>query len=185
MKNIFVRRADLSDAADILKITREAFTGYAKKAGAAETSPAGAVIAALDETVFDTERDIKEKFVFIAEVENSADINASGSIKNANSPAPAAAGSVRLQIFKNETGGKTAYLSRFAVCPKYQGGSVGRILMDAVDQFAGEQDIKQITLHTASKIAQTVRFYYSLGFYTESVSAEKGYLRALMRKEYV
>jgi len=47
-----------------------------------------------------------------------------------------------------------------------------------------EKGIKCLKLHTASKNRDLVRFYYGRGFYIDSTSKEKGYIRALMVKEY-
>ncbi|MDP4272362.1 MAG: GNAT family N-acetyltransferase, partial [Bacteroidota bacterium] len=44
--------------------------------------------------------------------------------------------------------------------------------------------IKRLSLHTASKYHDLVRFYYGRGFYVDSTSRDRGYVRALMVKEY-
>jgi len=41
-----------------------------------------------------------------------------------------------------------------------------------------------LRLHTAAKVASTIRFYYGRGFYIASVEGSRGYPRAELVKEY-
>ena len=42
----------------------------------------------------------------------------------------------------------------------------------------------EIQLHTGSKITSLIRFYYGRGFYIDSTDKSRGYVRALLIKEY-
>ena len=87
-----VRRASENDAEAIRQITAEAFEKYCELAGL-ET------IAALNETIEDIHKDIEEKIVLVAYIDNEV------------------VGSVRVGI-NEET--MDEYLSRFGVSTKYQ-----------------------------------------------------------------
>lgn len=151
-----VRLATMEDIPDIMSITREAFIKYRELAGV-ENTPA------LDETYEDIERDIKNKIVLIA-FSNGDPV-----------------GSVRLEINKEN---KTAYLSRFGVKITSQNNGIGKSIMNIVDRIMKEEGVKRISLHTASKITSLVRFYYGRGFYIDSTDKSKGYIRALLVKDY-
>ena len=158
MNGLFqIRGATEADAQAILDITRDAFGKYCKMAGIAD-------IEALHETIEDVKRDIAEKTVLVAYLDNIV------------------VGSLRL-TFDDEA--KTAYLSRFGVSREYRNNGIGKALVNVADMNARRRGIKRMRLHTASKLAEIVRFYYSRGFYIESVSNERGYLRAEMVKDYI
>lgn len=148
-----IRLASPSDAEAIHSITAEAFRRYCEMAGISD-------IEALHETVEDVKKDIAEKTVIVAYMDGEA------------------VGSLRLRAE-----GETAYLSRFGVSAKRRGNGVGKALANAADTLARRMGAKTITLHTASRVGEIVRFYYSRGFYIRSVSDERGYLRAEMVKE--
>jgi len=151
-----VRRAVEDDIPAIQAITKEAFKMYAKGAGIKEP------IAALNETHKDIKKDINTKFFIVAVL--NGDI----------------VGSVRIEIKPDNT----AYISRFGVGIEYQNKGVGKILMNAVDTKMVELGIKNLYLHTASRLLSLVRFYYGRGFYIDSTTKECGYIRALLCKEY-
>ncbi len=151
-----VRLATKDDIEDVLSITREAFIKYRELAGVDHT-------AALDETYEDIEKDIESKIVLIA-FSNGTPV-----------------GSVRLEINKE---GKTAYLSRFGVKLTSQNNGIGKSIMNIVDKIMIEEGVKKLSLHTASKITSLVRFYYGRGFYIDSTDKERGYIRALLVKDY-
>lgn len=157
MENILVvRRAIPEDAEAIMKITREVFKEYKEQAGIKGS------LEALNETVDDVIKDIETKYVFVAIYENKV------------------IGSVRIQVFDDGT----AYLSRFGVQAEHQSKGVGKILMSTVDKLMEDLNIKKLCLHTASRMFSLVRFYYGQGFFIESTSKDKGYIRALLCKEY-
>ena len=151
-----VRVATYEDIPDIMRITREAFISYRELAGI-ESTPA------LNESYRDIENDLKTKIVLIA-FSNGDPV-----------------GSVRLEINK-ET--QTAYLSRFGVKTTSQNNGIGKSIMNIVDKIMLDQGVKHLSLHTASKISSLIRFYYGRGFYIDSTDKSKGYIRALLVKDY-
>jgi ribosomal protein S18 acetylase RimI-like enzyme len=157
MENIFlVRKAIAEDAPYILEITKQVFKTYQEKVGISET------IAALTETVDEVIKDIETKDVFTALYNGKV------------------VGSVRIELF----GDGTAYLSRFGVDSEFQSKGVGKILLNVVDEEMQKQNVTTLSLHTASRMLSLVRFYYGKGFYIESTTKDRGYIRALLCKEY-
>jgi N-acetylglutamate synthase-like GNAT family acetyltransferase len=118
--------------------------------------------AALSESSEDIEKDIETKHCFVVELNGSV------------------VGSVRIEVKED----KTAYLSRFGVAIDCQNHGIGASLMDHVDNVMRELGVSKIYLHTASKILSLVRFYYGRGFYIDSTTKDRGYIRALLCKEY-
>ena len=151
-----VCRASEHDAEAIRQITAEAFEKYCELAGLD-------TIAALNETIEDIHRDIEEKIVLVAYIDNEV------------------VGSVRVGINEENM---EAYLSRFGVSTKYQNLGIGKALMNMVDITMRHNKVKRICLHTASKVFSLVRFYYGRGFYIDSTSKDRGYVRALLVKDY-
>lgn len=152
-----IRLAGYDDIPDIMKITREAFTKYGEMAGCAPER-----IEALKETEMDIRRDIGSKMVLIA-VQDGISV-----------------GSVRVEIFPDHT----AYLSRFGVMLNNQNNGIGKSIINLVDRIMIKKGVKKISLHTGSKVTSLIRFYYGRGFYIESTDRERGYLRALLVKDY-
>jgi N-acetylglutamate synthase-like GNAT family acetyltransferase len=151
-----VRRAGVDDVLKVQEITREAFEMYRDSAGIAGT------MEAIEETAEDVKRDIETKEVFVALLNNRI------------------VGSVRVEIRPD----KTAYLSRFSVAKDSQNSGVGKMMMNVVDLSMAEAGITHLYLHTASKLHSLVRFYYGRDFYIESTTKDRGYIRALLCKEY-
>ena len=89
-------------------------------------------------------------------------------------------GSVRVEVFPD----KTAYLSRFAVKVTSQNNGIGKSIMNLVDKIMVKKGVTQIQLHTGSKITSLIRFYYGRGLYIDSTDKSRGYVRALLIKEY-
>ncbi len=150
-----VRMATYDDIDDIMSITKEAFIKYAELAGIETT-------AALTETYEDVKRDIDTKIVLIA-LSDGVPV-----------------GSVRVEVFDDNT----AYFSRFGVKVTSQNNGIGKSIMNLVDRIMKKNGIKRISLHTAAKISSLIRFYYGRGFYIDSTDKSKGYIRALLIKEY-
>ena len=150
-----VRMATYDDIDDIMSITKEAFIKYAELAGIETT-------AALTETYEDVKRDIDTKIVLIA-LSDGVPV-----------------GSVRVEVLDDNT----AYFSRFGVKVTSQNNGIGKSIMNLVDRIMKKNGIKKISLHTASKITSLIRFYYGRGFYIDSTDKSKGYIRALLIKEY-
>ena len=151
-----VRVATYDDIDAIAKITSEAFVKYAQLIGMPTT-------AALNESEADIKKDIDENMVLVAFVDGVP------------------VGSVRVKVNTEE---KSAYLYRFGVRLNVQNNGIGKSLMNLVDIKMKELGIKTISLHTGSKVSSLVRFYYGRGFYIDSTTKDKGYVRALLVKEY-
>lgn len=151
-----IRRAVPEDASSIKNIMEQAFSKYMNDTGI--SGP----LDALSESIEDIEKDISSINVYIALVDDIP------------------VGSVRVKV--NEDG--TAYLKRFGVRADYNNMGIGKSLMAVVDKIMVANNVKRLTLHTASKYKELVRFYYGRGFYVESTSNDRGYIRALMVKEY-
>lgn len=153
--NFSIRRATPEDAEAIREIIGEAFRKYMEHAGIEGT------MEALEETVDDIKKDIETKEVFVAFVDDIP------------------VGTIRIQLFPDST----ALISRFGVKLDYHNIGIGRALMSLADDILKARGIKKVRLYTASKYRELVRFYYSRGFYIDSTSTDRGYVRALMVKE--
>ena len=151
-----IRNASLEDVPQIKQITLEAFAKY--KELAATDYP----LAALSETNEDIINDIENNLVLVAYINGRV------------------VGSVRVSV-----DGDTAYLSRFGVSPDFQNLGIGKALMNLVDINMKVQGVKQIQLHTGAKIKSLIIFYYGRGLYIESTNKDRGYIRALLCKDYV
>ncbi|MBC7765746.1 MAG: GNAT family N-acetyltransferase [Hyphomonadaceae bacterium] len=151
-----VRGADPEDAQAIKEITKEAFLKYI------ELSGIQGKVAAIEESLEDIVQDIKTKHVFVAYIDHVP------------------VGSVRVEIFEDGT----AYFSRFGVRLVYQNNGVGKALMNVVDMHMKQLKVKKLLLHTASKFFSLMRFYYGRGFYVQSTTQDRGYIRASLCKDY-
>ena len=149
-----VRRATLDDVDSIVKITQEAFEKYIKLADIKDTP-------ALHETREQVIKDIDTKIVYVAYINNQV------------------VGSMRIELIDKET----AYLSRFGVNTEFQNLGIGKSMMNSLDMELAELKVKRVMLHTASKATSLVRFYYNRGFYIDSTTKDKGYIRALLIKD--
>lgn len=151
-----VKLATEREIPQIAEITRDAFVRYEKQARIPHE------VEALQETYEDIRKDLKDKYVFVAFINGKP------------------VGSVRIKI--NEDG--TAYLSRFGVRSNNQNNGIGKTLMNVVDRVMQENHVRQLRLHTAASYIPLVRFYYGRGFYIDSTEKDRGYIRALLIKDY-
>lgn len=151
-----IRKAEVEDAPAIKEIMQESFKKYMEDTGLTGS------LDALQESYEDIVSDITTKEVYIAVIDNVA------------------VGSVRVELLPDST----AYLTRFGVKLCYHNIGIGKSLMNLVDKLLTARDIKSVSLHTASKYRDLVRFYYGRGFYIDSTTKDRGYIRALMVKEY-
>lgn len=151
-----VRRATIDDIQGIIDVTKEAFVKYAQMAGLA-------TVEALNESYKQVKFDIENKYVFVALY--------CGSV----------VGSVRIDVDHEN---KTGYLSRFGVSLNYQNLGIGKALMNFVDDEMITIGLKNLYLHTSATVSSLIIFYYGRGFYIESTSNDKGYIRALLVKNY-
>lgn len=152
-----IRKAKETDAAAIRDIMQESFKKYRDDVGLAGE------LEALEETCEDIVDDIRSKEVYIAIIDNVV------------------VGSVRVELLPDNT----AYLTRFAVSLSHNNIGIGMSLMGLVDKLLIEKGVKCVKLHTASKYHDLVRFYYGRGFYIDSTTKDRGYIRALMVKDYI
>jgi ribosomal protein S18 acetylase RimI-like enzyme len=156
-KMVFVvKKADYEDIPQIQEVSKEAFRLYADGAGIA------AIVGTLEETYEDLKSEIENKIVFVALSKGVV------------------VGSVRVEVKPD----KTAYLSRYGVKSDFQNNGIGKLLMNSVDNAMKELGVTNLYLHTASRMLSLVRFYYGRGFYIESTTKDRGYIRALLCKEF-
>lgn len=156
-KMVFVvKKADYEDIPQIQEVSKEAFRLYAENAGITS------IVGTLEETYEDLKREIENKLVLVALSEGVV------------------VGSVRVEVKPD----KTAYLSRYGVKADFQNNGIGKVLMNSVDNAMKELGVTNLYLHTASRMFSLVRFYYGRGFYIESTTKDRGYIRALLCKEY-
>lgn len=155
--SISIRQAVVEDAPAIRDIMKNAFNKYVKDAGISF------IPCALTESIEDICNDILNNLVYIAFFNGEP------------------AGSLRLVINHED---KTAYLKRFGVKSEFNNMGIGKSLMSFVDSVMVSNNVNKLYLHTALNHSYLVKFYCGRGFFIESVSAEKGYDRALMVKEW-
>lgn len=153
-EGFLVRQATMDDIDAIAEITHTAFIKYCELAGLP-------TVAALTETNEEIARDIENKLVLVAFLHDKV------------------VGSARVEIKGDE-----AYFSRFGVSNDYQNLGIGKSLLNMVDIEMKKRGVKKLCLHTASKVSSLIRFYYGRGFYIESTSNDRGYIRAYLVKEY-
>lgn len=155
--SFIIRRATKEDAASINDIMKESFKKYMEDAGLTGS------MEALQESVQDIENDIAQKDVFIAMIDSIP------------------VGSIRVQVLPDNT----AMISRFGVKLDYHNIGIGKSLMNLVDKMLKAKGVTKVSLYTASKYRELIRFYYGRGFYIDSTTKDRGYIRALLVKEYV
>ncbi len=154
--SFIIRKATLEDATSISLIMQEAFRKYMLDTGLSGT------LDALTESLQNIEADILEKEVYIALIDGNP------------------VGTIRIKLQPDNT----AYISRFGVMLGYHNIGIGKALMNLADKILISQGVKRVSLHTASKYRDLIRFYYGRGFYIDSTSTDRGYIRALLVKEY-
>jgi len=154
--SLIIRKAVKSDAIGILNILTDSFGQYIMRSGIPLS-----VEDMLDD-IDSIERDIENIDVYIALIDG------------------APVGTVRVAVRE----GAPAMLTKLGVISGYNNIGIGKSLMNLVDKVIIERGAKTLELYTASKNASIMRFYYGRGFYVDSTSKERGYIRALMRKDY-
>lgn len=153
-KPISIRRAVAGDAGDILRITREAFQKYAFDLGQPE------LVHALQDDEAAILEDIRSKTVYIAFLSGEP------------------VGTIRYEACAG-----CALISRFAVVLHAQSLGVGGALIRQVVGCARQEGYAAVCLHTSSKMASLIRFYYGQGFYIRTTATDRGYVRALLVHE--
>jgi N-acetylglutamate synthase-like GNAT family acetyltransferase len=154
-REVMVRRATEDDMLSVYEITHIAFAKYAYDLGVPSH------VEALDETQDDILREIRTKYVLVAEVE----------------------GKIVACVRYFKVNDDIAYLSRFAVRPELQRSGVGKVLISNVEAGCRGLGVKAIALHTCAKMRANIRFYYAAGFYIYDVGHDRGYIRALLLKD--
>jgi len=153
---VTVMQATRGHAPYIMQITKDAFQKYVTEAKIPGT------IDALSESLDDVILEIETKRVFIAEVDGVP------------------AGSIRITVSNDKTG----YISRFGVLMKYQSMGIGRALMDEALKYLAEQGVSSTILHTSADYKSLVDFYLQYGFKILEITHDRGYPRALMKREH-
>lgn len=151
-----IRKATVDDAQAVQSILHESFKKYMEDTGLSGT------MEALEESIEKIKSDIETKEVFIALIDDTP------------------VGTIRVELFPDNT----AYISRFGVRLQFHNIGIGKALVNLVDKVLKAKGIKKVSLHTASRYYDLVRFYYGRGFYIDSTTRDRGYVRALMVKEY-
>ena len=154
---LVIRRAEKPDAPDILNILKDSFGQYIKQ------SDIPLALGDMLDDIPSIERDIENIDVFIAFFDG------------------APVGTVRVDA----GAGGAARLSKLGVATGHTNIGIGKLLMNLVDKVIIEKGAKSLELYTAAKNAGIMRFYYGRGFYVDSTSKDRGYIRALMRKDYI
>ncbi len=152
MESIVFQRAEAGDLADIKRVTRKAFTEYARELHREDN------VAALHETDEAILSDIAHKHVYICRVDGEV------------------VGAVRFEVL----GQGIAYLSRLAVDPEIQSLGIGGLLLEKVRRECAALGVRAIALHTASRMRSSVAFYLKNGYYIHSITRDKEYIRAFM-----
>jgi len=155
--SLVIRRAVKSDAPDILNILSDSFGQYIK------LSEIPLSLEDMLDDIESIERDIDGIDVFIAFFDGTP------------------VGTVRVEV---KSGG-AARLSKLGVATGYTNIGIGKLLMNLVDKVIIEKGASSLELYTAAKNANIMRFYYGRGFYVDSTSKGRGYIRALMKKDYL
>lgn len=73
-------------------------------------------------------------------------------------------GTILLTVENYFTGRKSAYISQFAVHPKYKKQGLGSILMDHCEDLARQEKFEAIQLDTAKPAEHLVRWYQKRGY---------------------
>jgi len=158
-----IKKAIKSDANNIKTIMESSFHLYEEVCKKNFINGKPFKLDALAESIHDIERDIEEKTVFLATIDDIP------------------VGTIRIKILDN----KTAYISRFGVVPDYHNIGIGKSLMNLADKYLISKEIEKAYLYTASTYTDLVRFYYGRGFYVDSTTTDRGYIRAKMLKRYI
>ncbi len=155
MDSIVFKKAQPCDASEVLKVTKKAFTEYAKEIRKQDS------VQALKESLEDVTADIEKKQVYLCLLDGET------------------AGAVRFEILNDGI----AYLSRLAIDPDIQSIGIGGLLLSKVHKECKEKGVRAIALHTASKKRSSVAFYLKNGYYIHSITRDKEYIRAFMVNE--
>lgn len=153
---VIIKGASYDDIPAIHDIIMEAFGKYAKELGLPDQ------VEALKETYDSIKEDIDKKIVLVAWLEEKP------------------VGTIRCEVLPS---GDTWYISRFGVKTNNHNNGVGKALLLAMEEEARKKSIGKLTLHTATKMSSLVGLYYRMGFYIQSITTDKGYIRGYFCKD--
>jgi N-acetylglutamate synthase-like GNAT family acetyltransferase len=148
-----IRKAHPADAPAIHNILAVSFSEYHTLLGIRPK--------ALTESIEDIVKEIKNKTVLVAVVNNM----------------------LLCGTLRYEFAGDVCYISRFGVLPNWQAAGAGGELLAFVEQACSEAGTKAMCLHTATKLFKQTRYYYGQGFFIHSTTHDRGYVRGLFVKE--
>lgn len=154
--SFIIRKAKIDEASYIKEVMEDSFGLYKSRMSIDNE------LDAEKETIEDIKNDISKKEVFIAFIDDIP------------------VGSIRISI----TEAHIAEISRFGVKQEFHNIGIGKALMNLADKYLRSKNTHLVCLHTASRYSGLMRFYYGRGFYVHSTSFDRGYIRALMKKEY-
>jgi ribosomal protein S18 acetylase RimI-like enzyme len=154
--SFIIRKAAPGDAQSIHGILQSSFAEYIRQSGI--SAAVSDMVGSLD----GIRRDIARIDVFIACMDDVP------------------VGTVRVEILD----GETALLTKLGVMAGYGNIGIGKSLLNLVDKVIAARGVRTLCLYTASKNTSLMRFYYGRGFYADSTTKDKGYIRALMKKDY-
>ncbi|MDR1439730.1 MAG: GNAT family N-acetyltransferase [Clostridiales bacterium] len=154
--SFIIRRAEDGDAQSIRDILESSFSEYIKQSGIGV--PLGSMVDSIDSI----RRDIANIDVFIACMDGMP------------------VGTVRVEVL----GGGEAILTKLGVMTGYGNIGIGKSLMNLVDKVIAARHVRTLKLYTAARNASLMRFYYGRGFYADSTTKDRGYIRVLMKKDY-
>lgn len=134
-----IRRAEISDAPEILSVTKRAFRLYR------DELHSGSPVKALAEDVAAIENDITRHRVFVADEDGRI------------------LGSIRYKRLTDQL----AYIYRFGVDPDINNTGIGSDLLKKVIAECEAEGFKAIALHTNSRYYRLARYYYGKQFYVQ------------------
>lgn len=152
MGSVSIRRANHSDAAEILKVTIEAMKKYVIDSGIKVTLPA------LQETVSDVKGRIGQDIVLVATDDNSI------------------LGTLTIHKISD----LRAEIQRFAVLPSSQRTGIGKSLFDEAKKILNVHEYAEVVLHTSVENRYLFNLYISRGFKLLSEDLSDGYRRGFM-----
>jgi len=149
---IFIKKAELVDSQLVYNLTKDAFKAYADPS-LFPTTPA------LLESEEDIIRDIEDKEVLIAYLDN----NAVGTVRYYGQ-------------------GEDFYLIRLGVLPEYRGYEIGQKLILEVEERVREEGGRRIVLYSPIRLTNLINFYNSLDYQVIEIREDDDYTRAKLAK---
>ena len=78
--------------------------------------------------------------------------------------------------------GDSIHLENVAVSPDHQGGGIGRVLVDYVEDVAARDGFNSVDLYTNERMTENLRIYPMLGYVETERREEDGFHRVYYRK---